>query len=51
MNEERNDMDAFKELMTRAPDMELMNIDELHGRVFWSGAAAKWARTQKEDLR
>jgi len=42
-------MDAFKELMTRAPDLELMNLEQLHETVFWSGAAAKWAR-QKIDM-
>ena len=44
-----NNMDAFKELMTRAPDLELMNLEQLHETVFWSGAAAKWAR-QKIDM-
>ena len=41
-----NDMDAFKELMTRLPKLELMNLEQLHATVFWSGAAAKWARLQ-----
>lgn len=39
-------MDAFKELMARSPDLELMNIKEAQALVFWSGAAAKWARLQ-----
>lgn len=46
MNDRSNDMDAFKELMVRSPDMELMTLDDLHGMVFWSGAAMKWATTQ-----
>ncbi len=41
-----NDMDAFKELQKRAPDVALMNIDELHGMIFWAGAARKWATLQ-----
>ena len=41
-----NDMDAFKELAARMPDMELMTIEQTHGIVFWAGAGAKWARLQ-----
>jgi hypothetical protein len=41
-----NDMDAFKELMARSPDLDLMNIEQTQALVFWSGAAAKWARLQ-----
>ena len=48
MTEEKTDMDAFKELMARSPDMEVMTLDELHGMVFWSGAAVKWAKTNIE---
>jgi hypothetical protein len=43
-----NDMDAFTELVKRSPDMELMKIEELHGIVFWAGAATKWANLQIE---
>jgi len=39
-------MDAFKELVARSPDMKLATIDELHGMVFWAGAATKWAQLQ-----
>ncbi len=46
-----NDMDAYKELVERMPDMELMNIGELQGVVFWAGAGAKWARLQIETAR
>jgi len=43
-----NDMDAFKELVSRSPNVELMNFEELHSMVFWSGAAMKWSKTQIE---
>ena len=36
-------MDAFKELATRSPDMELMTLEDSHAMVFWSGAAQYWA--------
>ena len=39
-----NDMDAFKELATRSPDMELMTLEDAHAMVFWSGAAQYWAQ-------
>lgn len=43
-----NDMDAFKELQKRMPDMELMTLDQAHGMVFWAGAASRWVRLQIE---
>jgi len=44
--EEKTEMDAFKELMVKSPDMEMMSIGDLHGMVFWAGAATKWANLQ-----
>jgi hypothetical protein len=38
------DMDAFKELVARNPNVELMNIEEAQALVFWSGAAAQKCR-------
>uniref|UniRef100_A0A6M3LF88 Uncharacterized protein n=1 Tax=viral metagenome TaxID=1070528 RepID=A0A6M3LF88_9ZZZZ len=41
-------IDAFKELATRAPNLELATIDELHQVVFWAG---EMEQRMKQNIR